>query len=290
MKRFAFSLIELLVVIAIIAILASITFPVIARVRVTAARNSDISHMNSLRTALQLYRADQGGYPPALLGYATLYAASPGGYVTTLDGQAPQPSLNNVVPAQAARSYIYPRRLENIDVLRPSFLRVDDLRSFLGGPLATPDSRVVWPTPTETGFSIANPNDPNCALQALGPANTVKFPGTATDAYYYRVSGYDVSPVQSPSGARNELRYTLFWSGWGLGTNGCALGNGLDDKRQLGYFDPPEDTLITWNSFFREYVSGVPVRRASDIVLFLGGSARSYDSVNMSEQSWASRP
>src|SRR5580700_9011458 len=69
-----FTLIELLVVIAIIAILAAIIFPVYSRVKDSAYRSSDMANMNSIRTALQMYRADQGGYPPALLGYATGYS------------------------------------------------------------------------------------------------------------------------------------------------------------------------------------------------------------------------
>ena len=69
----AFSLVELLTVIAIITILVAIAFPVFARAKVAAMRSSDSSNMNSLRTALQLYNADQGGFPPALLGYVSPY-------------------------------------------------------------------------------------------------------------------------------------------------------------------------------------------------------------------------
>ncbi len=71
MKRYGFTLIELLVVIAIIAILAAIAFPVIGRAKDSAYKSSDLNNMNSLRSALQIYRADQGAYPAALLGYVT---------------------------------------------------------------------------------------------------------------------------------------------------------------------------------------------------------------------------
>ncbi|MFX8668662.1 prepilin-type N-terminal cleavage/methylation domain-containing protein, partial [Acinetobacter baumannii] len=79
------TLIELLTVIAIIALLAAITFPVFSRVKDSANRNADMSHMNTLRAAIQLYEADQNGYPPALLGFVTLYTSGP--------------SAGNVVPA-----------------------------------------------------------------------------------------------------------------------------------------------------------------------------------------------
>src|SRR5438105_6373533 len=72
-RRQAFTLVELLTVIAIITVLVAIAFPVFARAKISAMRSSDTSNMNSLRSALQLYRADQGGYPPGLLGYVTPY-------------------------------------------------------------------------------------------------------------------------------------------------------------------------------------------------------------------------
>ena len=70
-RRNAFTLIELLVVIAIIGILSAIIFPVFARMKDSAYKSGDLTNMNSIRTALQLYRADQGAYPPTLLGYAS---------------------------------------------------------------------------------------------------------------------------------------------------------------------------------------------------------------------------
>ncbi|MES1228069.1 MAG: prepilin-type N-terminal cleavage/methylation domain-containing protein, partial [Armatimonadota bacterium] len=65
--RLAFTLVELLTVIAIIGLLAAITFPVYSRVKDSANRSGDTTKMNQLRTAIQLYAVDQGGYPPALL-------------------------------------------------------------------------------------------------------------------------------------------------------------------------------------------------------------------------------
>ena len=67
-KKQAFTLIELLTVISIIAILSAIIVPVFARAKVNANRSADITSMNEIRTAIQLYRVDQGAYPPAILG------------------------------------------------------------------------------------------------------------------------------------------------------------------------------------------------------------------------------
>ena len=68
------------------------------------------------------------------------------------------------------------------------------------------------------------------------------------------------------------------------------MGNALDDVRQLGYSDPPETTVVTWDSFFRDYSGGTLTEDKKDIVLFLGGSARPYDSVLVDTMSWKVGP
>jgi hypothetical protein len=103
-------------------------------------------------------------------------------------------------------------------------------------------------------------------------------------AQFYSISGYDVSFVKdgTAAGLRPELRYTLFWTQWGL-----SSGSSLDDPRQLGYAFPPEDTVITWNSYFRELGTGsVPAATNRDIVLLVGGSARPADSKGLYDRSW----
>jgi len=104
-------------------------------------------------------------------------------------------------------------------------------------------------------------------------------------ANFYRISGYDVSEIRAGGATRTELRYTLFWSQFGL-----ASGSPDDDPRQLGYAEPPESTVITWNTGYREYTGGNPAAGKQDIVLFLGGSARPYDSKLLHERSWRVMP
>ena len=103
-RKRAFTLIELLTVIAIIAILAAIILPVLARAKDNAYRNSDISNMNAIRAALQLYRVDQGAYPPALLGYVTLYASGP--------------NMGQVIPADQLKGFLYNKRVPSLETLR----------------------------------------------------------------------------------------------------------------------------------------------------------------------------
>jgi prepilin-type N-terminal cleavage/methylation domain-containing protein len=277
MKK-GFSLIELLVVIAVIAILSAIAFPVFARAKDSAYRSSDISKMNEIRTALQLYRTDQGAYPPALLGYATAYMP---------DGsEDPNVNSGNVIPADQVMGALFPKRVTSIQTFQPANVR----------PLHSQFMREMveaqWPSSQFLNSDAGQP------LQRYGPGTLASrcINGVSVARYYYRVSGFDAATVKDGNVVRDELRYTLFWTGWTVPADPCApqaneRGSGTDNPRQLGYSDPPDTTVVTWNSYFREYdASGVPTRSKRDIVLFLGGSARPMDSVDVASAAWAINP
>lgn len=284
----AFTLIELLVVIAIIAILAGIIFPVFARVKLNAYKSGDMSAMNSIRNALQLYRDDQGGYPPALLGYISPYEFAGG--VT-------------VVPADQVRGALYPRRVDSIETLRPALNRVGR-NLMVPGIWPQVDNRPTGSAPivdTNGDGVVNNADDIPNARQAFGSSYS-----SATVQYYYQdrtmtpsigassasattdvgrfyaVSGYDVASVKIGNSTYYEVHYTPFWT-----LLGTTTGSVNDDPRQLGYTEPPETTVVTWNSFFREYNNGALTNGGSkDMVLQLGGAARPVDSKLMSERSW----
>lgn len=273
MKK-GFTLIELLVVIAIIGILAAIIFPVFARAKNSAYKSSDLSNMNAIRTALQLYKADQGAYPPSLLGYATLY-----------NGQAQ-------IPANQLIGALYPKRIDSLETLRPAYNRATN------GNFNSAISQAVWPNKAASGTANGTSN------QRYGPTDGPVLGcrnGSATPNYYYLISGYDVATVPDGSGGKRvELHYAPFWSGWTVAADPCnpipsttaggETGSASDDPRQLGYSDPPDTTVVTWDSYFRDYTNGVPDRVKNDIVLFLGGSARPYDSSQVWAQSWKVLP
>lgn len=284
----AFTLIELLVVIAIIAILAGIIFPVFARVKLNAYKSGDISAMNSIRNAIQLYREDQGGYPPALLGYISPYEYANG--VT-------------VVPANVYRGPIYPKRVESLDTMRGSLNRVANTL-MVPGIWPQVDVRPVGTAPvadTNGDGQLTNLDDTSAARQAFGSSygsgtvawyysdrfQTPSIGNAASNATtaagrFYAISGYDVAPVPISGQNYYEVRYSLFWTSLGINS-----GAANDDPRQLGYTEPPETTVVTWNSFFRDYQNGLLTNGGSkDIVLQLNGSARPVDSKLMSERSW----
>ena len=279
-RKSAFTLIELLVVIAIIAILAAIIFPVFARAKVGAYRSSDITNMNSLRTALQLYRADNGAYPPALLGYVNTYSGNPLGA--------------DVIPADQLRGALYSRRVESLKTFTPANERAKNA-DVTTAEWPGMDPRAVGSAPQidlNGDGNVTALDDTAGARQANGPGTVVQRPdptnpGSFIDARFYNISGYDTALVKLAGGAsRRELRYALFWTAAGL-----AGGDVADDTRQLGYSDPPENTVVTWNSYFRDYDAGGNVaRNKNDIVLFLGGSARPYDARDITERSWRVLP
>lgn len=284
-----FTLIELLVVIAIIGILAAIIVPVYSQARKSAYRNSDMSSMDQLRSALQLYKTDQGAYPPALLGYVTLYE----------DG-----SLPNMVPASQLQSALYPKRVNSLNTFQPA------LERSTGSNFNALGVNPVWPSgnlggvgngacsPTDVGNNTAAAG---CDAQRYGQSTPVAWcdpndttpNDVPTPAYYYELSGYDVATVTTPSGPVNELHYSPWWTGFTV-PDQCnptdAGGSSSDSPRQLGYSDPPDTTVVTWDSWFRDYQNGAPIHQKQDIVLFLGGDARPYDSANVAAQAWQVTP
>lgn len=270
MGKRAFTLIELLVVMAIIAILTAILFPVFNQVKIAAKRNSDIANMGRIGTALGLYRTDQGGYPPLLLGVVE--------YRPDLGREA------NV--GEIRRGYLYNTREKDIHVWKSQlndYGRADQI----GGA-----SPVYWPQQDQR--SAGNPDD----FQYFGPANVVTYEqlrifnppngDLATDpARFYAWDSYDIAPIRTNLGTVFELRYTLFWTETAF-VNG---GSPNDNPRQLGYNDPPDNTVVTWNSFFRRYETDpsnnlVPRRIKTDMVLFLSGNVRIEDSKDVAARSW----
>jgi prepilin-type N-terminal cleavage/methylation domain-containing protein len=283
--RKGFSLIELLVVIAVIAILAGIAFPVFARAKDSAYRSSDMGKLNEISTALHLYRTDQGAYPPALLGYATGYLADG---VTPGD---PEPTVSNIVPADQALSPLYPKRVPSLPVFQPSYNRPTSAN--FNRDILT----AVWPEGQSTGQGAGTPNQRYGPEQVANRCALVNNEPTVIPRYFYKLSGFDAATVEDGAGdRRNELRYTLFYTGYTVPADPCNPGPGetgsaADEPRQLGYSDPPDTTVVTWDSFFREYDEFGSVKPGKrDIVLFLGGSARPMDSIAVSTRAWKVQP
>ena len=185
-------------------------------------------------------------------------------------------------PSYQNSAFIYPKRIVSLETLRPSYDRVGN-NEFI--------SNAYWPQGVDP--QVLGPNDRvgRCVDFGLGGGSEWVWNN------YYKISGYDVAEVPvagSPGTTRAELRYAPFWSKYTVPTTcpSSVSGSPSDSTRQLGYTDPPESTVITWDSFFREFdQSGNPTRSGKrDIVLFLGGSARPMDSLDVSRLAWQVNP
>jgi prepilin-type N-terminal cleavage/methylation domain-containing protein len=294
MKHFGFTMIELLVVIAIIAILAAIIFPAALNAKDSAYRSSDMSHLNELRSALQLYKVDQGAYPPELFGYVETYATG---------AQAGQ-----TIPPDQIQAFLFPKRVSALSTFTPAYDRATPNTVVVGGqadassdcPAAAGQTPCVyWPgepvSPAATG--------PSCGYRALGndvPVRTDPTNKHSPVVGLYAVDGYDVAPVKELDGStKYEVHYALFWTGYGLGpawndgvsaAETCTYGDSGDDPRQLGYSNPPDNTVITSDTFFRNYVNNKPEAIKRDVVIFLGGNAKMYDSQADASFNWTLSP
>jgi prepilin-type N-terminal cleavage/methylation domain-containing protein len=262
-RKLGFTLIELLVVIAIIAILTAILFPVFATAKTAAKRNADMARMASIHQALATYRNEQGGSPPMLLHCAE--------YDQILNQDR---NVN-----QLKRAYLFPSRIKDIDAFT----------SLLNESSRSLQVAACWPTNTQNPAQAYGPND-IVTYQHLGINPTPINGDLPTDPVrFYAFDSMDIQQVRGPSCFGNqprfELRYALFW------TAQAFLGGGpLDDRRQLGYVNPPEEaTVVTWNTYYRRYTgtTDVPRRERNDIVLFLSGNVRMVDSVDVYDRSFA---
>jgi prepilin-type N-terminal cleavage/methylation domain-containing protein len=70
-RRFGFTLIELLAVMLIIAILLGLVLAAISGVMRTAGRDRAKSEIKGMETALEGYKADNGGYPSPIAGFTS---------------------------------------------------------------------------------------------------------------------------------------------------------------------------------------------------------------------------
>lgn len=73
----AFTLIELVVVIIIIAILAAVAVPKFYDRADDARESASLQSLSTLRSAIELYRADTGGYPATLATDIVSYLKGP---------------------------------------------------------------------------------------------------------------------------------------------------------------------------------------------------------------------
>jgi prepilin-type N-terminal cleavage/methylation domain-containing protein len=268
--RRAFTLIELLTVIAIIAILTAILFPVAGTVREQARASDCMTKLHQLWVSANVYRQDEGGFPPVLLAYAEAGKQdATGRCVTTgLPWQPPLDAVNNcVVNADDTRAgFLYREQIKDLNIFRCP----DNQRKNKAEPVVAyfPPKPVDWPAGASyIGDVLASQG---CATAgALG--TQVCNPATGKPYYFYAIDSYDIGPAIDPAtGAQinqsdgsigYSVHYTPDWTG--------VLG-ATDLPYQLKYENPPDDktmfTLCSWHQAI--------AKSGSAPAISMGGSAK----------------
>jgi len=279
-SRRAFTLIELLTVIAIIAILTAILFPVAGTVREQARASACMSKLHQIWVSASVYRADEGYYPPVLLGYAEAENAA----FTPAKHLPWDPSLG--LPVSAADNTtlgtLYREQINDLNIFRcPDSSRKDKSEVVVAYFPPRPSD---WPaTAGYIGDYLAAQGCPTAG--ALGtlycdPANSTR------PRYFYAVDAYDISPAIDPAtGAKilqsdgklgYHVRYTTDWTGPRRAGSGPPadpgfVGNGAADlPYQLKYENPPDDkTLLTFCAWHQAIANTGSVPAIS-----MGGTAK----------------
>ena len=231
-----FTLIELLVVIAIIAILAAILFPVFGQVREQTRKDTCMSQMHRIWSAVDQYRIDNNRYPKTLYGYVEIpgkmYYNGSNGTPVKMDS-----IFNNSL--KGGQKYL------------------NDPSVFI-----CPDN----PDNTKTSFTTAI--FPKGSGVFVGSAPN--FISGAAQAYFYKSDSYDIGPQIDASGnpvkdaggnTVFELHYSTDWSGVPAGPG--------DNPNQLKYPNhDPAKTVLTWCTYHVAVAHGdtIPVILASGTV------------------------
>lgn len=272
-----FTLIELLTVIAIIAVLAAILFPLAGTLREQARASSCMSNLHQLYVSAKVYKEDEGGYPPALLGYAEVGIVSGGNCDTArstgifYDGTN-APVVNGAPCLARADSllngFLYREQVKDINLFKcPNNTNTSrSVATVALFPPRPPD----WPSGAEwIGDRLAAAGCPT--VSGLGTVDCwTSGPLSGQPKYFYVWDSYDISPMIGTNGqvvrdsSNNpiyERRYSIDWTG----VEGAS-----DLPHQMKYRNPPEDRTILAACSWHTATAGAPTYTTIN----LGGSAR----------------
>lgn len=270
-----FTLIELLTVIAIISVLAAIIFPLAGTVREQARQADCQTKLHQMYVAARIYQEDEGGFPPALMGYVEVPTTDP--------ACTSNPTVPRHIPYSGAGSYVSADKLINGFLYRE---QVKDLATF-----RCPN------TENENAVTVAYYPDPPAGWSGAWIGDFLRAQGCPSDEfgtvdcfweippsdpcvghlhlqpkYYYVGSSYDIGPRIGPDGRPVQRadgsivfdrHYSPDWTGV----------KGLDDlPNQLKYANPPADsTLLTFCTWHQ-----ATANTGNVIAISLAGTARKF--------------
>jgi len=290
-----FTLIELLTVIAIIAILTAILFPIAGTVREQARASDCMSKLHQLWVSANVYKQDEGDFPPALFGYAE--AVNNGQRVpwdpsvsteTDENGAAGKPVHANATYL----GYLYRELVKDVEVFRCP----DNTNKNL-------QTAVLVHYPTSSSVPAVQSTDPNAPYYWPSSyawiGNFLAQQGCPTDQFgvvdcfyeipandpvlgnlhlkprlFYAVDSYDIGPALDANGqwlvdpnTNAPIYYRHYSTDW-TGVTGAA-----DLPEQLKYANPPDDkTILTYCTWHQSIANS-----GSTPAISMGGTAKKLD-------------
>jgi prepilin-type N-terminal cleavage/methylation domain-containing protein len=257
-RRLGFTLIELLTVIAIIAILAAIIFPLAGTVRESARSSDCMSKLHQIWVSANVYRSDEGAFPPTLLGFAEYQgvnlasgqcdARTPSGVYYGTDTTHPCSGRPPVNADRIISGFLYSEQIKDVNVFRcpDNPITGKGVIAVAHYSLAPPPN---WPVgQTWIGQELANKG---CPTDAYGTIDCfVDHPQKVAKSYYV-MDSYDIGPLvdvdNNPITLNGQAVYIKHYSTDWTGVRGAT-----DLPNQLKYSNPPDDkTLLaycTWHS------------------------------------------
>jgi prepilin-type N-terminal cleavage/methylation domain-containing protein len=91
--------------------------------------------------------------------------------------------------------------------------------------------------------------------------------GTTTGVTYFAWDSYDGSVM--PPNSANAQYVVHYLRKFTPGRTGAA-----DEPRQLIYRNPPDNTVVTWCTYHRDWTNGQPQQGSMDLVLYLDGRVK----------------
>ncbi|MEP6756334.1 MAG: prepilin-type N-terminal cleavage/methylation domain-containing protein [Chthonomonadales bacterium] len=251
-----FTLIELLVVIAIISILAAILFPIAGTVRESARATDCLSKLHQLWVSATVYKADEGSYPEALMGYAEIAdGAGNSTGVPYTGGALPVVGVTKII-----NGFMYAEQIKDSNVFRcpdnPNTLKSSTTPGNIVTAAVFPPRPVAWPVYT-SGPNAGNVHEyigdvlqPLCGTE---PTTGLTYDCYTKGAlagqrkYFYKWDSYDISPLIDPS----TLKPVPGIFARTYGTDWTGAPGAYDLTYQLKYKSPPDDrtilTYCTWH-------------------------------------------
>ena len=294
-KRRAFTLIELLTVIAIIAVLAAIIFPVFGAVQENARRNSCMSNMQTISSALKQYELDNRKYPdflfaPAIKSNGAGGCEMLGGKLVITSGAGEAACTPEQASATGKLGGDFADAAGNVVAsggLYPEYIKSYSKYTCTNNTWFHPtgDKAFDQETPGTVGYPVTAPASfLNATTINKGDIATLtdKYgdAGGAPALRFYKFDSYSVNPwiVKDAAGnalpkidlARWPVRYRRQWIP--AVQDPTTITNDTDKKwyqNQLMWRDPSDDAAVTMCSQH--------ATKGKAIVLYLSGTAKVKD-------------